>query len=240
MITDPNQLAAALSEPIATDEHRSDWNKYIDFLGKRGLAGSTDLDKNGLGKNMLARFIKENPSTSLTPDSVFHAQNDMSNQTEENSIVDGLHSNATKTKFPVGNPTAKIPQDELAQFGNWTGQNDPKLKAEDLKRRGLEGAQQLIEDQPNLADPNSIRNSQSDWKTAAVEQILSNALKSGFRTPEAVNANKDVLIGNKDWANAINSSDFNVIHPNFWQIINHSLLPEQWAKYDAQKTIAKR
>lgn len=139
-----------------------------------------------------------------------------------------------------GDPTKKLPQDDLARFGNWTGQTDTKVMAADLKRRGLIGAQQLIEDAPNVNDPNSIRNSQSDWKTAAIQQILSNAKKFNLRTPEEINANRNVLVGNKNWADAINSKDFNVIHPNFWQVVTHSLIPEQYAKFDKQNTIAKR
>lgn len=51
-----------------------------------------------------------------------------------------------------GDPTKNLPQDELARFGNWTGQTDTKVMAADLKRRGLIGAQQLIEDTPNVND----------------------------------------------------------------------------------------
>lgn len=131
-------------------------------------------------------------------------------------------------------------QTENQKFGNWTGQTDTKVMAQDLKRRGLIGAQSLIEDSPNVNDPNSIRNSESDWKVAAIQQILSNAKKLNLKSPEAINANRDVLIDNPKWKDAINNSYFNHIHPNFWSIITHSILPEQYAKYDKQNLLAKK
>lgn len=137
-------------------------------------------------------------------------------------------------KKPVSN------QDKFQKFGNWTDQADPKVMALDLKRRGLIGADQLIEDKPNVNDPNSIRNSQSDWKTAAIQQILSNAKKFNLRTPEEINANRDVLVGNKNWASAINNQSFQAIHPNFWSVITHSILPDQYAKENAANLIAKK
>src|ERR1700688_4409652 len=131
----------------------------------------------------------------------------------------------------VGDPTApkdKIPpvnQDANQKFGNWTGSTDTKVMAADLMKRGLTGADQILYDQPNTNDANSIRNSQGDWKLAAIQNILANAHKLGIRTPEAVMANKDVLIGNSKWKDAINNPAFKNIHPNFWGTITDSILP---------------
>jgi len=46
---------------------------------------------------------------------------------------------------PVGDPTAT--QDTYQKFGNWTGSTDTKLMAADLKKRGLIGADQLIDEE---------------------------------------------------------------------------------------------
>lgn len=134
-----------------------------------------------------------------------------------------------------GDPTPKkvpIEQDENQKFGNWMNNNDPKVFAKDLMNRGLQGAEQLYNDNPDTSSKSGIINAQSDWKIAAIQQILANAKKFNIRNPEAVMANKHTLIGNSRWSDAIDNPNFNQIHNNFWQTVATKLLPEQWKKYD--------
>lgn len=140
---------------------------------------------------------------------------------------------------PAGDP---IPTSPNERFGNWTGSTDTKLIAADLMKRGFIGANQLLYDNPNPNDPNSVRNSQGDWKIAAMQKILSRARELNIRNPEAINANKAALMStiNPQYKDAINSQDFQTIHPNFWSVISHSIIPEQYAKEDASKMIAKK
>lgn len=49
--------------PVNVSELRTDWNKYIDWLDKKGLKGSPELDKTG--EKYFNQYIKENPSTTL-------------------------------------------------------------------------------------------------------------------------------------------------------------------------------
>ncbi len=56
--------------PVIDNRVRSDWNKYVDYLRTKGLAGNEILDKGGYGNQVLQQYIKENPSTSLTVDIV--------------------------------------------------------------------------------------------------------------------------------------------------------------------------
>lgn len=80
MITDVNALMAAVGgheeEKPVTNQMREDFNKYVAWLDKRGMKGHPSLDKNNLGNNMLAKYIKETPGTSLTLDSVIPIQNE--------------------------------------------------------------------------------------------------------------------------------------------------------------------
>lgn len=66
------------AKPV-TNKLRSDWNLYVNYLEKKGMKGHPDLDKNNLGNTMLAEYIKKNPSTSLTLDSVLPIQKEFSN-----------------------------------------------------------------------------------------------------------------------------------------------------------------
>lgn len=82
MISSLEDLKAAIGgdddKPV-TNQQRRDWGNYVDWLDKRGMKGHPDLDKNNLGKSMLSKYIKENPSTSLTSDSVIPIQKEFSN-----------------------------------------------------------------------------------------------------------------------------------------------------------------
>lgn len=51
--------------PIINNQVRQEWNTYIDWLRNKGMAGHPDLDKNGLGYEMLEQFRRENPMTVL-------------------------------------------------------------------------------------------------------------------------------------------------------------------------------
>jgi hypothetical protein len=134
-----------------------------------------------------------------------------------------------------GDPNKDLQQTDNQKFGNWLGTTDTKAMASDLMKRGMDGANQIYYDNPNPNDPNSVKNSQGDWKIAAIQQILANAKKDNIRTPEEVMANKHSLIGNSKWSDAIDNPTFNSIHKNFWQTISNSLLPDQWKKYDAEQ-----
>lgn len=145
----------------------------------------------------------------------------------------------TKPK-PRNSVTPYISPEELQQFGNWTGQQDSRVMAQDLMKRGLINANQLADEQVSLGAGAGIRNAQSAWKTGLIQEILSNARKYNLRTPTEVNANRNVLVQNPRWKAAVNDPYFNHVHPNFWNIITDSILPEQYAKFDKQNSVVKK
>lgn len=134
-------------------------------------------------------------------------------------------------------PIPTLDQDALSRFSNWTGQTDTKVMAHDLMKRGLVGADQLYFDSVDTTSPNSIRKSQSDWKVAAIQNILMNAKKLNLRKPEEIMANRHILIDNPTWKEGINNPAFKQVHPNFWQVISNSILPEQYAKSDKEASL---
>ena len=54
-------------EPMVTEKHKADWNKYLTWLDAKKMKGTPDLDKGGLGNKLFNQYIKENPTTSLNP-----------------------------------------------------------------------------------------------------------------------------------------------------------------------------
>ena len=54
--------------PVEPDMQKikADWNKYLDYLEEKGVKGSPELDKGGLGNKYFQEYIKANPETSLS------------------------------------------------------------------------------------------------------------------------------------------------------------------------------
>lgn len=150
-----------------------------------------------------------------------------------------------KEVMAIGGKNPSAPLDKYQQFGSWLGSTDTKLMAKDLVKRGLENGNQLVDDtdRVNTGDASSIRNSQSDWKIAAMQHILANSLRLGIRKPEEMMANKKALISSLDpqYQQALNNPAFDQIHPNWWKVAN-SILTEQYAKYDSMNAnnVAKK
>jgi len=51
-------------------QEKKDWNEYIDYLEKKGLKGSPELNKGAgeenVGRKVFKQYIKENPKSSLS------------------------------------------------------------------------------------------------------------------------------------------------------------------------------
>lgn len=47
------------------NEIRTDWNDYLEWLKPQGLQGNESLDHNGLGMQMLKKYVETHPGTSL-------------------------------------------------------------------------------------------------------------------------------------------------------------------------------
>lgn len=141
-----------------------------------------------------------------------------------------------------GGDPIKPAQTKYQKFGNWTGQMDVSKMWDDLKKRGLIGAQTGVEGQPsNPNDPNSVRNASADWKVTAIQHILANAKRLDIRTPEAYDANMDALTSTLDpkYRDALKNESFKQIHPN-WDNVIKQILTEQHSKFDKMDNIAKK
>lgn len=57
---------------------RGEWNGFLDYLDKKGVGGSKELDvrSKGLGLSYLKQYQKENPTTTITPEMVQNVQYD--------------------------------------------------------------------------------------------------------------------------------------------------------------------
>ena len=128
----------------------------------------------------------------------------------------------------VPTPPKKLTPAQLEAFGNWIPGGDTKAIASDLAKRGLTNATNLFVDRPNTSTPQGVANAESDWKPAAIQQILMRARAAGITDPTTFLANKNYL-SNGTFKDALNHPEFLKIHPNFWAIAS-GIYKDQLAK----------
>lgn len=58
---------------------REAWNKYVEWLEKKGLKGSPSLDKDDFGGKMIDKYKSENPDTPISRDMIIPIQKDFDN-----------------------------------------------------------------------------------------------------------------------------------------------------------------
>jgi len=129
---------------------------------------------------------------------------------------------------PENTPKKKYTEEELFKFSNWVQGGDTKTIASDLAKRGLLNATQLYIDSPNTSIKGGIQNAQSDWKPAAIQDILMKARAAGMKDEMEITANKAYLTNGK-FKDALNHDVFNRLHPNFWKVVS-GIYKDQLAK----------
>ena len=141
--------------------------------------------------------------------------------------------------FEEENPNPKA-DDRLMRFANYAGSADTKAQASYLAKRGLLGVSDIIQARPNIASPSDIVSNQADWKPAKIGGMLMTARKLGV-TPQNIDANWDVVMGNDRYAEAMKHPNFTVLHGN-WKDVFKKLLEEQYAKEasETEQSIAKK
>ena len=76
-ITPPAPQAPKGYAPLSVQQ-RQDWNSFLDYLDKKGVGGSKDLDARdkSLGLSYFKQYLKENPKSTITPDIIPQVQYD--------------------------------------------------------------------------------------------------------------------------------------------------------------------
>ena len=102
----------------------------------------------------------------------FHAQN-----TANFSMLINAHNAISGSEDPTkGDPTKKevpLEQGISEKFANWTGQQSTKVMAQDLMKRGLQGADQLVYENQDVSSTDSItKKNKSDWIPSSIRKIL--------------------------------------------------------------------
>ena len=220
MISNPEDLKKVIASMKdgnkgVTNQQRQDYNDFVGHLKKRGVAGEDKLDKNNLGKNMLSQYIKDNPKTTITHESILPLQHDLANQRQW-SIQN------------YGVPKRELTKDELDEFSNYSGKGGKVAVVKDLNKKldeyGLKGAGLLYQPiQDDLTKGDNVSNIHQDWIATAASRAIAKAKSLGIPpTPEAFEVNKKVIFGNDKYADTIlNNKEFQRMYPNYISVVSH-------------------
>lgn len=75
---EPKAPAAPKGYAVTTPQQRTEWNGFLDYLDKQGVAGKPDLDAPGAGLKYFQQYKKANPAISLTPEHIQNIQYEQS------------------------------------------------------------------------------------------------------------------------------------------------------------------
>lgn len=116
------KAAAAQNRPLTIDE-RNQWNSLIDYMKKRGVSGSVDLDNRdtGLGQKIMEEYRVQNPHFTLTYPQVAQVQKDLQD----------YRANLLQ-KYKAGTATSDVPPEQvmagLSPVDGWLGSKTSSWK----------------------------------------------------------------------------------------------------------------
>lgn len=233
MISNPedfDKVVASMSDGNngITNQQRGDYNDFVKHLQKRGVAGDERLDKNNLGSNMLTQYIKDNPKTSLTHESILPLQHDLANSRQW-SIENG------------GVPKQKLTDKQLDEFANYSGSEGIVAPTKDLNKKldeyGLKNAGELYDPiKEDMSKGENVKNIHQDWIATTAAKAIARAKSLGIPpTPEAFEENKKVIFGNDKYADTVlNNKDFKNKFPNYISVVAH-IYKDRSEQFDKQQ-----
>lgn len=118
---------------LLTPQQMREWNMFIDFLQKKGIAGSKDLDSKNknLGANLFEQFRKEVPGVTITYDIVKPVQ------TEMQKLKDAAQSFAARR----GDPNASNIMSGVSKVDGWLGSRTSQFKFPEMTENQLRNNQ---------------------------------------------------------------------------------------------------
>ena len=131
----------------------------------------------------------------------------------------------------VPTPPTKLTDKQFETFANWIPSGDTRAMSADLLKRGLIGADSMVDRAGQVASNGAPQANESAWKTAAIAKMLMQARRVGMKTPLEINTNKEYLLSGLEskYKDAIKSEQFNKQHPNFWNVFS-GIYQDQLAK----------
>lgn len=126
----PGNTLPPETDPAAqrASQLKTDWNRYVDWLDKKGIKGSTQLDAgkgaNNLGIKYVMQYKKENPDSLVSPETIKEVQGHMNNYRD--FTIDKLRNNKAQiadNASPTGSRKVK-PGENLDYYMKNLSSND--------------------------------------------------------------------------------------------------------------------
>lgn len=114
------EVAAPSGYTPSTPDQRKSWNKFLDFLSEKGIAGSTTLDRRDqtIGLGYLEEFNKSNPKNKIDPSFIPVAQYE-SHLIRKKNEFPGLTAEESKYAFSGLSPQYK--DRPISDVDSWLG-----------------------------------------------------------------------------------------------------------------------
>ena len=192
-----------MPDPVKADgnipsEVKVEWNNYVDYLEKKGLKGSKELDKGkgdmNVGRKVLAEYIKSNPDTLLTLDMVGAIQNEFTKTKSklESDIKQGKISTTAKEVLPNLSKQDIYPGSKTTTYKFPTAALESKLKDVSTGKITKLGTEQLgfvstkAEQSNKDVRPSQylLLNNSPDKATFDVKNTLTGKIKYGVSKDE--------------------------------------------------------
>lgn len=124
----------------STVDQRKRWNQFLDFLDKKGVGGSKDLDARdrSLGKKYLQEYNKTNPDAAVSEDFVPTAQYESYLIRKKNQFP-GLSED--QSKYAFANLPAAYHNRPISSVDSWLGSATSKQYYPTFESRTKEGKQ---------------------------------------------------------------------------------------------------
>lgn len=128
-------------KPSTADDRRK-WNQFLDYLEKKGVGGSKDLDQRdkSLGKKLLTEYNKANPKDQVSENFIPTAQYE-SYLIRRKGQFPGL--NEQQAKFAFGNLPANYKTKTISPVDSWLGSATSRQFYPTFERASKEGKKQF-------------------------------------------------------------------------------------------------
>jgi hypothetical protein len=126
-------------KPSSPDDRRK-WNQFLDYLDKKGVGGSKDLDEKdqSLGKKYLDQYNKDNPKDAVPEDFIPKAQYENYLIRKKGSFP-GLSDE--QSKYAFGNLASAYKNKAISAVDSWLGSVTSKQYYPTYVRGGAGGQQ---------------------------------------------------------------------------------------------------
>lgn len=136
------EITAPKGYKPSTPDDRRKWNQFLDYLDKKGVGGSKDLDAKdrSLGKKYLEEYNKANPKDAVSEDFVSKAQYE-NYMIRKKGEFPGL--NKDQAKYAFGNLSQQYKDKALSAVDSWLGSATSKQYYPTYERATASGKQQF-------------------------------------------------------------------------------------------------